>query len=226
MKKAMIVLAAVAVLCLTGAGSAPASTTTTLELTGTYNDSTTYGVYAGPYQFTVGGTTNVPLVCDTYQNEIYLYESWTANVLQGNAVATSTTVLSQYNNFYGGVPLTQGYDEIFWLVEKMDATTSPSTIQDIQYAIWTIGDDVSPPLGTDPGAAYWLTQAQLKANWGSVNAADFLVYVPVAGSWPAGDKEPQEFIQYVPEPSSLLYLGISLLLIAGAVSMKVRRTRA
>jgi hypothetical protein len=225
MKKAMIVIAAVAVLCLTGGGSALA-VTTTLTLTGTYNDLYSYNnVLAGPYQFTVGSTSGVALICDTYQNEIYMNETWTANVIQGNAVTSTNTLL----------PIgTQAYDEIFWLVEQMNATTNQSTIQDIQYAIWTIGDPGStPPVGTDTdmiwvngklvnAVTYWLSQAA--ADWSTVDAADFVVYVPVAGSQPKGDGMPQEFIEYVPEPSSLLFLGISLLMIAGAVSLKVSKT--
>lgn len=238
MKKAMIVIAAVAVLCLTGGGSALAATTT-LTLTGTYNDLYTYnGVLAGPYQFTVGGTSGVALNCDTYQNEIYMNETWTANVIQGSSVAANNTVLGIDNillgtGFYKGVSVTQAYDEMFWLVEQMNATKNQSTIQDIQYAIWTIGDPgSSPPVGTDKDTItvggvtqnavdYWLSQAA--ADWSTVDAADFVVYVPV--NWPSGDGEPQEFIRQVPEPSALVFLGVSLLMIAGAVSLKVSKTR-
>ena len=96
MKKAILATLIASLLCSVGVGSALA-TTTELTLTGTYNDLYTYNdVLAGPYQFTVGTTSNVALNCDTYQNEIYVGESWTATVIQGSNVTGNTLLQTSF----------------------------------------------------------------------------------------------------------------------------------
>lgn len=235
MKKALLVMTVASFLCLVGGGSALAAfQQVTLELTGVGNDRADWGVYAGPYQFTVTTsnnviTTEVPLNCDTYVNEIYEQESWTANVVPGNEVTGNTLFNS---GFYEGATTQVAYDEMFWLVEQMNSipNTTPAgltTIEDIQYAIWTIADpNQTPPYTTDGNAATWLAAATNPSNYDTVDAADFLVYVPKAGTQPGGDGMPQEFIQQVPEPNSLIFLGFSLLMVAGAVTLKVRKAHA
>ncbi len=236
MKKAILILMVAGLLGFVGIGSAGAFQQVTLTLTGTYNDNATYnGVLAGPYQFTVGTTKDVPLNCDTYINEIYEGETWTANVIPGNDLTTSNTLFG--SGFYvatsqtsASVTVQVAYDEMFWLVEQMNATsnTTPAgltTIEDIQYAIWTIADPNNhPPAGMNTDETNWLAEA---VEFGSsVNPSDFLVYTPVPGSQPKGYGTPQEFIQMVPEPNSLIFLGFSLLMVAGAVTLKVRKAHA
>jgi hypothetical protein len=44
-----------------------------------------------PYEFKVNGTANVPLMCDSFTNEVTVDESWTANVSPITAINKAGT---------------------------------------------------------------------------------------------------------------------------------------
>jgi len=177
------------------------------------------GVYVGPYNFTTSTGQSLQLICDTFENEVYPPESWTANV----------TTLGSGIGLFGSTTSTQ-YEEVAWLAQQMFANLSNAqTVADIQWALWDIFDpgvSSSDPYGTpsNPGAIqWWYTAATTSSNYANGNYSDVLIYTPVSG-WPSGDGTPQEYIGIVntPEPGT-----ISLMLIAlGSLAlMMVMRKR-
>ncbi len=168
------------------------------------------GVYVGPYNFTTSGGQSLQLVCDTFENEVYPPESWTANV----------TTLGSGTGLFGSTTSIQ-YQESAWLVQQMFANLgNAQTVADIQWALWDIFDpgvSSSDPYGTpsDPtGIQNWYNAATLSSNYASGNYSDVLIYTPASG-WPSGDGVPQEYIGIVstPEPGtiSLMLIGLASL---------------
>lgn len=169
------------------------------------------GVYVGPYNFTTGSGQSLQLICDTFENEVYPPESWTANIetVVGSGVGTGITGLSTNS--------TQ-YEEIAWLAQQMFLNINNSTtVAEIQWALWDILDptaSTTDPYGTpsNPAAIQgWLTAATTASNYATGNYSDVVIYTPAPSSWPSGYTEPQEYIGIVntPEPGT-----ISLMLIA------------
>jgi len=172
------------------------------------------GVYVGPYNFTTSTGQSLQLICDTFENEVYPPESWTANVwtVVGSGTGTGISGLSTSS--------TQ-YEEIAWLAQQMFANIgNPTTVAEIQWALWDILDPSasgSDPYGTpsDPGGIQgWLTAAEKPVNYGNGNYSDVLIYTPYNG-WPSGYSTPQEYIGIVsaPEPGtfSLMLIGLGSL---------------
>lgn len=183
------------------------------------------GVYAGPYNFTSDGES-LQLVCDTFQNDVYPPESWTA----------STTTIGVGMGLFGTTSSTQ-YQEAAWLVQQMFSNLgNTQTVADIQWAIWDIFDPGSCTTGVsncdpygNPGdqgnIAGWMSSAE--ASYAGGNYSDVVVYTPLNG-WPGNYGEPQEYLGLVsaPEPgtSSLMLIGLGLL--GGMVAMRKRSAKA
>jgi len=243
MKKAMLLVVAAIFLCLAGGGSALADYS--LKLTGV-NGLSEYDVYTTPYYISVNGGTPSPMFCDDITTDIGIGYQWTATETDGSTIAasTSSTIGSLPIKFSSIGPT--GYEELFYLVYKatlLDAQgLSTLALQQeseaISWAIWAIADpgyvtslpptSSNPPPsffvnnGSDTNAGYWINQASL--YYGSISSIvnEFEVFTPDNNI----SNPSQEFIEYVPdpvpEPSALLFLGLTLLTIAGGVSLKVR----
>ena len=167
------------------------------------------GVYVGPYNFTSDGQS-LQLVCDTFQNDVYPPETWTAR----------TTGIGGGTGLFGSASSAQ-YQQSAWLVQKMFANLgNTQRVADIQWAIWdifdpgTCGTGVSncDPYG-NPGdqssIAGWIAAAG--TNSGGGNYSNVVIYTPQSG-WPANDGVPQEYIGIVstPEPGTLTLMLIGL----------------
>jgi hypothetical protein len=181
--------------------------TVTLQYIGAQG--TTYGNdYVYPYYLTVNGASpSLPMMCISYDNDIYRNESWTATIN-----APSGTL----------------QEEAVWLFNDANvAIASGNTAKQIadQWAAWELFSTNAQKATAPAGAATQLALAE--ADYASEPASfysDFVIYVPVAGSQPSGDPVPQNFIGYAnaPEPGSLVLLGTGILGLAGFLYRKRR----
>jgi hypothetical protein len=175
------------------------------------------GVYAYPYYFSINGSSYpnlTPLICDSYDNEVWQNESWQADEVP-------------LSSLFGQANAGQ-YKEAAWLFWNMGTDPSSHDAVAYNFAIWGLfSDNALHSAGyASSGASTVLSDAGGPPV--NFNYSGFTVYKPVAGTQTLHGNSvtnlPQEYIGYtppsVPEPSSLLLLAVGMSLAATRVRKK------
>jgi hypothetical protein len=226
-----------------------ASAQTSVTLTGPPPGYSYDGIYVSPYYATVGGVTNVPVVCDDFGDDSTL-STWKATVTPFSTISSTNTSWS-----LAGKTLTQ-YDAVAWLTLKVLQQT-PGTIGQIVYSFadWALFDPggVASYLTKNPITTGTLTTAALcndifgsgaysagvcNSGAGGLLASAYAAGVP-AGIGNMSIISPdtgslvcraetgcaaQEFIAFVPEGgAAMAYLLLASVCCFGAMFLRSRR---
>lgn len=218
----------------TGLSSA---TTVTMQLTGFVGPdggaNTSAGVYTYPYYFSVtSGTTtstNIALLCDSYDNEVWQGETWTAN-----EVSLSDIVAGKATGLYSPVSL---YEDAAWLFSQMGTHPNSAAAAEYNWAIWGLfsSNARNQAAYTDSGAAGIV----LPTSFSNFDFSGYSVYVPAnppnaSLNGNTVNDVPQEYIGYssthtgqgppppqrTPEPATITMMAAGLVLLG----RKLRKT--
>ena len=205
------------------------ATTVTMQLTGFVGPdggpNTSAGVYTYPYYFSItsGSTTtnNVALVCDSYDNEVWQNESWTAN-----EVSLSDVIAGNAHGLYGSVT---SYEQAAWLFSQMGTHPNNAAAAEYNWAIWGLfsSNARNQSAYTSSGAAGIV----LPTSFNGFDFSGYSIYVPANPSnatlnGNSVNDVPQEYIGYstthtgqgpppqrTPEPAAITMLAAGLALL-------------
>ena len=191
-------------------GTALANSNVTMQLT-SVGGNNAGGVYTYPYYFSINGAKPVALICDSYNNEVVVGETWEAfksSLLGGKGVFGNE--LLDYKA--AGLIFKSILDG------KLNANTG-------NFAIWGLfstnakGSSFFQSSGGAAIDAEYLACARTAKN-SAFNG--LFLYTPIPGTQSWGGTA-QEYIGYspVPEPGSLLLFGTGLISLAEIIRRKI-----
>ena len=193
-------------------GSALADSTVDMQFNGVGSNNAG-GVYTYPYNFSINGKAPVSLICDSYDNEVIVGETWQAH---------ASNLLSGKGLFGNQLLDYKAAGLIFKSILNGTLTANVGN-----YAIWGLfsANAQNNSYFQSSGAGAIETQYLAWAATAPKSAFGGLsLYTPVAGTQSWGGT-PQEYIGYspVPEPGSLALLGTGLLALSGLIRRKLTK---
>jgi hypothetical protein len=193
--------------------------------------------YVNPYAADINGVLT-QVICDDYNDDSYLNETWTANVY--SITDTSNTRNTQKWGLSAAQQL-QDYTEAAWLATQLVSATDPVVQGELSYALWSVFDSSAMPELTSYSAAYgeaaedYLAQAQSLYQSGQINLQQFsnvTIYSPnmsypiTCSGGPCSTAPPQEFlvVRMLEAPTAILLIA-NLLAMLGIVTVFRSRFR-
>jgi len=168
------------------------------------------GAYVAPYAGSLSpgtplGIGTLTVICDDYNHDVSVPENWPVVVTQ---FSTSSGALSntRFGSGVGSINGVQLYEDVFYLIEQMNFSSSPSPATllqnaELQWAIWAL---TTPMINSALNTAIGLTDASAVENFVTVaennssgqNYNNFYIITPTGTIG-------QEYITEVPEPASI-----------------------
>ncbi len=189
------------------------------------------GVYVYPYYFSINGSlTTIPLLCDSYDNEVTIGESWQATVTPLSSNNGMLTPLAS-----SGLTKLQAYEEAAYLFGKLAGTPTQADAVAINFAIWGLFSQnaLNSSAYGSSGAATQRTLADAALPLSSSFLNNFVIYTPINNTQSSGGL-PQEYLGFssdlphsppppVPEPASLILLGSGLLSASAMTKYRIKK---
>jgi hypothetical protein len=216
---------------------APAAMASTVQakLTGVGLGESSDGYYIDPYTGTINGlpTNGENFFCVDFNHESNIGDTWTAYVTPMTSSDFSDTYLgAKYGSATGKIM----YEEMAAVVEHFPTVASGGTYVERVTATWVIWDISVDDMGKDATTNFFGSTPADLAEFAAYES-DYKTYENIANAYGSDNfsgweiltdtkGKDQEFLVYVPEPNSLIFLGFSLLMVAGAVTLKVRKAHA
>jgi len=242
------IAAAAAVMCLASGAFAQVQ----VELTGPnpyyyyYDAAYNADVSVGPYVGTVGNVTGAQIVCDDYTDEVWVGETWKANITNFNSLNTSTVAGTMWgatlDGSLGTAAVVQLYLEAAYLTEQLytaNATNPGSNsaqVSALQYAIWGIfyvaghnSAQATAFWNNAPAGALGIYNQLAGLKLSASNFANLQIVTPLnsqGGVCNSGVGCAQEYFMLVPEGgSALLYLLLAGASCLGAIFYRRRNSQ-
>jgi hypothetical protein len=200
--------------CLIFPGTALANSNVIMKLTGVGGNSAG-GVYTYPYYFSINGGAPVALICDSYDNEVVIGETWRASKssllsgkgMFGNELLDYKAAGLIFKSILNGTMNVNIGNYAIWGLFSSNAQSSSffktSAISAVETEYLTIA-------ATAPNSAF----------------QGLVLYTPVPGTQSWGGTA-QEYIGYspVPEPGTLALFGTGLIFLAGVMRRSLSKAK-
>jgi PEP-CTERM motif len=171
------------------------------------------GVYTYPYYFLINGKAPVSLICDTYDNQVTMGESWKAH---------ESSLLSGKGLFGSQLMDYKAAGLIFKSI--LNGTLSVNAGNFAIWGLFSANAKNSAFFQVNGTAALDAAFLALAAKAPNSAFQGLVLYTPIAGTQSWGGT-PQEYIGYsaVPEPATLTLFGTGLLSLAGMLRRKTKK---